>query len=265
MFEWLNSLKDYMGTFSTSYPALAAATLTGSVTFIAGMLSQVLSHYFTKKREREKSLKEAITHLYSPLSIEIYQYLLLRGELLDPLSLEPSEKSKMEKTLQDSWDKITEILTNDTQFITIELSHNFKQTQRYFNNDIIFFQNFFKEFIKISKKIGFKAKIKNYTFEELLYLLNFYQLVSHRYGERTGLYTFQVMDAHEFHSISFKKVFKQLDKEKFKKYDLNRNSFDNKFETLVLNNISNYDKENWEKYIQKDFPRRKAYHNTKRL
>lgn len=251
--DWLNNL----GTFIAAQPpALVAAALTGSVTFVAGMLSQVLSHHFTKKREMEKSLKEAITHLHSPLSIEIYHYLLHRGKFLDPLSLSEEDYEKLKKALDDSWDKIAKILENNTQFTTLELAHNFRQTIHSFRDDIPFFLSFFEEFIEISKKVGFKAKTRNYTVEELLYLLKFHQLVTFRYGERAGLYTFQIMD---FHSMSFKRVYKQLKKEKVKKYDVNRNSFDDKFKTLVLDRLSTLDKKGWEKYIEKDLPRRKAY------
>ncbi|MED2981273.1 hypothetical protein P4311_07460 [Bacillus thuringiensis] len=261
MFEWLNSLKDYMGTFSTNYPALAAATLTGSVTFVAGMLSQVLSHRFTKKREREKSLRDAITRLYSPFSAEIYTYLYYRGNFLDPLSLPQEKQSQYQKALDDSWDKMNKILANNTQFITLELSHNFQQAH-YFGRDITFFKNFFEEFNKISKEISFEAKFESYTASEMLYIFKFYQLVSSRYGKRSGLYTFKLMtDEFELlsHSIPFKKFYKQLKKEKFLHYDLERNSFDDKFETLVLDNISKRNKSDWKKYIKKDLDGRKEY------
>ncbi|MED3536236.1 hypothetical protein ABEX53_04070 [Bacillus toyonensis] len=246
MLDWLNNL---VNKFANN-PALIAATITGTVTFIAGILSQVLSHRFTKKREREKSLKEAITQLYSPLSIEIYRYLTQLGELTLT-----EDESKVQQALDKTWEEITKIIQDNKQSATAELSHNFRQTSRYFGDDIIFFKSFLTEFIKISKEVGFKEKIKRYTFEELLYLLKVQQLIYLRYGKDAGLYTFQVMITR--HSISFEKAYKQLAKEKFDHKDINKNSFDDKFKILVLDEVSPHYKIGWEICIDLYFTKRK--------
>ena len=217
------------------YPALAAATITGSVTFIAGMSAQVLSHHFTKKREKEKSLQEAFTKLYSPLSIEMYKYLTVYGKKAEAKIKGDAEINKIEKELDKLWDNINKIIVDNKQAKTLELSHNFAQINREIGNDLDFAENFFKEYKKMAKKIKFKGRLGGNKTKNILNFIELYYIVSSRYGPFVAPYVFQAMDS--AYSIKFRKALKKLSKEKFSRREHQEIPFDDIFENLIINKI----------------------------
>ncbi|WP_148629482.1 hypothetical protein [Bacillus sp. E214] len=225
-----------LNSWMSSNPALAAATLTGSVTFIAGISAQVLSHYFTKKREIEKSREEAFSKLYSPLSIEVYKYLTVYGKKPEAkIKKENKEVEKVEKELNELWGNITKLIADNKQAKTLELSHNFIQINRDISNNTDFAKNFFKEYKKMAKKIKFKGKIRGNTTKNILNFIELYYIVFLRYGPLVAPYVFQAMDSAYY--INFKKTLRNLSKEKFSRQEHNRIPFDDIFETLVINNL----------------------------
>ncbi|MFK4423977.1 hypothetical protein [Bacillus sp. RC51] len=252
MFDWLNNL----GNSFAGNPALLAATLTGSVTFVAGMSSQVLSHRLTNKRERKKAINEAIIQLYSPLCIAICDYLRELGNLSEAeLEMHKGNISKAKRNILQRQKNITKIRIQKEEYATLELVCIFQQIDFYFNN-MYFFRSFLEDFIKVSKEVKLNRKFRNHTLEELLYLLRFHQLVSLRYGKDAALYTFHVMKLRT--PIPYKKVYKQLQKQTYDRHDVNQNSFDITFKALVLDEIPTNFKEGWKTLIDLHISKLKA-------
>ncbi|PEZ12861.1 hypothetical protein CN330_12080 [Priestia megaterium] len=243
-------------------PTLLPAAITGSVTFVAGILSQTLAHHFTKKREKDKALKEAISILYSPLSIEMYEYLQLYGKLPEAMTIPQGRNvSEVEEELKEIWDRIIKIVEDNKPAVSMEMAHNLRQTDRALGSDLEFFSYFLKAFIRTSKKVGFKGKLNKYTLEEMLYLLKLNQILYMRYGDPAAMYIFRIIGTR--HSLSIKRIYNTLIKEKFNTRDFNRNSFDDKFESLVLNNLSARHSEMWKGLITSQLALKKARANKK--
>lgn len=220
------------------HPALSAATLTGSVTFVAGISSQVLAHQFTKKREGKKAINEAISHIYSPLSINIYEYLKEYGK-----ATKTPEKKEIKDALDNIWLEIKQIADDNKQSASAGLAHTLKQLNRGDGAEFTFFIAFFKEFEKVAKKVDFEGRFDRYTLKEIMYILRIYNKLDSRYGRNIAECFFQVLNCR--HTLSLKKLCNELKVEEIDPRDYNKNSFDETFERLALNNIYGSFGDNW--------------------
>lgn len=161
------------------------------------------------------------------------------------------DRVKAEQNLTTRWDNITKIRVENKKYATFELTCIFQQVDSSSRDDMFFFENFLKDYIKVSKQVTKRVPIQKYTHTELLYLIQFHQLVFLRYGKEAAFYTFNVMRMRN--PISFKKVYRQLlrltRKRQYNRLDANQNSFDTTFKTQVLDKIPTRYKEDWEALI----------------
>lgn len=229
------------------------AIITGSVTLTAGIAGQVIGHRLTKKRDEEKTLKEVLSEVYSPLSIHIYQYLYEYGKLLE---FDDDEKENQEQILNSIWEEIEKLVTTNKKFVTAELTHNFQQKKDNGNYDkLSFFSDFFREYKKLAKTVKFKGENYNYSPNELIFLLKFHRILFLRFGPASS-YLFRVMNSR--HDMpTFKKIYKTVKKEKIEYQAVEQESFDKKFEELVLNNLQPPLRDKWESYIKDELTKRK--------